>query len=75
MVADLEQGAHWQPAEPDPSAIEALVLARQPLAVTYRDWRRLDALECSNGKNCGRPRVKFVSVEAMLAALGRAGTS
>jgi ferredoxin--NADP+ reductase len=71
MVADLEQGAHWQPAEPDARAIEALVLARQPLAVTYADWRRLDALECSNGKACGRPRLKFATVEEMLAALGR----
>jgi len=71
MVADLEQGSHWQPAEPDARAIEALVLARQPLAVTYADWRSLDALECSNGQACGRPRVKFASVEEMLAALGR----
>ncbi|MBA2260470.1 MAG: FAD-dependent oxidoreductase, partial [Acidobacteria bacterium] len=68
MVADLEQGSHWQPAEPDARAIEALVLARQPLAVTYADWRSLDALECSNGQACGRPRVKFASVEEMLAA-------
>jgi ferredoxin--NADP+ reductase len=73
MVADLEQGAHWQPAEPDARAIEALVLARQPLAVTYADWRSLDALECSKGQACGRPRLKFASVEEMLAALGRAG--
>ena len=74
MVADLAEGAHWQPAEPDPGAIEALVLARQPLAVTYPDWRRLDALECSYGEACGRPRLKFASVEEMLAALGRVGT-
>ncbi|HJR59908.1 MAG TPA: FAD-dependent oxidoreductase [Vicinamibacterales bacterium] len=74
MVADLEQGAHWHPAEPDARTVEALVLARQPLAVTYADWRQLDALECSNGQACGRPRLKFASVEEMLAALGRAGT-
>ena len=71
MVADLAQGSHWQPSEPDARAIEALVLARQPLAVTYADWRSLDALECSNGQACGRPRVKFASVEEMLTALGR----
>ena len=72
MVADLAQGAHWQPAEPDPRAIEGLVLARQPFAVTYADWRTLDALECSNGQACGRPRVKFATVDEMLSALGRA---
>jgi ferredoxin--NADP+ reductase len=74
MVADVEQGAHWQPSEPDAGAAEALVLARQPLAVTYADWRRLDALECTQGQACGRPRLKFASVEEMLAALGRAST-
>jgi ferredoxin--NADP+ reductase len=74
MVADVAAGAHWEPAESDARAVETLVLARQPLAVTYADWRRLDALECSNGQACGRPRLKFSSVEAMLAALGRAGT-
>lgn len=74
MIADLEQGGRWEPAEPDARAAESLVLSRQPLAVTYADWRRLDALECSNGEACGRPRLKFASVEEMLAALGRAGT-
>jgi ferredoxin--NADP+ reductase len=71
MVADVERGAHWTPAEPDARAIEALVLSRQPLAVTYADWRRLDELECSQGAACGRPRLKFASTEEMLAALGR----
>lgn len=73
LVTDLEHGSHLQPSEPDPRAVETLVMARQPLAVTYADWRRLDALECTNGQACGRPRLKFSSVEEMLAALGRAG--
>ena len=72
MLADVEQGVHWSPTEPDARAAEALVFARQPLALTYADWRRLDALECQNGEACGRPRVKFASIEEMLAALGRA---
>ncbi|MEO5894910.1 MAG: FAD-dependent oxidoreductase [Vicinamibacterales bacterium] len=71
MLADLEAGARWHPAEPDPRAVDALVHSRQPLAVTYDDWRRLDALECSNGAACGRPRLKFASTDEMLAALGR----
>ena len=50
---------------------EALLRARQPDLVSYDDWRRLDALEVSNGKGCGRPRLKFTTVEEMLAALGR----
>jgi ferredoxin--NADP+ reductase len=71
MLADLEQGAHWTPSEPEADAVEALVAARQPFAVTYADWRRLDALECSSGAACGRPRLKFASLEEMLAALRR----
>ena len=72
MLADLDAGVYLAPAEPDARAAEALVFSRQPLALTYADWQRLDALECANGAACGRPRVKFASVEEMLAALGRA---
>ena len=71
MLADVEIGSHWQPSEATAAAAEAFVLARQPLAISYADWRRIDALECSNGAACGRPRLKFASVEEMLAALGR----
>jgi len=71
MLADVAAGAHWAPAHADPGAAEALVRTRQPLAVTYADWRVLDGLECSNGQACGRPRVKFVAIEEILAALGR----
>jgi ferredoxin--NADP+ reductase len=71
MMADAQQGAHFQPAQPAAEAAEAFVIVRQPLAVTYPDWQRLDALECSAGQACGRPRVKFVSVEEMLAALNK----
>ena len=37
--------------------------ARQPDAVSYADWRALDALELANGKSCGRPRLKYTTVE------------
>jgi ferredoxin--NADP+ reductase len=75
MLADVAAGAHWQPAEPDARAAEGFVLARQPLAVTYADWRQLDALECRNGQACGRPRLKFATVDEMMAALGRTGAA
>jgi ferredoxin--NADP+ reductase len=71
MLEDLAQGAHWQPSQPGAHAAAALVQVRQPLFVTYEDWRRLDALELGNGRNCGRPRLKFTSVDEMMAALGR----
>ncbi|MBL8057413.1 MAG: NADP oxidoreductase, partial [Anaerolineales bacterium] len=72
MLEDLARGTHGQPAQPDAAAVEALVRDRQPLFVTYADWRRLDALELSNGQAAGRPRLKFGSVDEMLTALGKA---
>ena len=71
MLADVARGVHLQPTEGSADAAARFVLSRQPLAVSYADWRRIDALECSNGAACGRPRLKFASVDEMLAALGR----
>ena len=36
---------------------------------SYEDWVRLDELETARGKESGRPRVKFTSVDAMREAL------
>jgi len=72
MLADVDAGAHLSPGAPDARAAESLIYARQPLALTYADWKRLDELECANGAACGRPRLKFASIEEMLAALGPA---
>lgn len=72
MVEDVQRGVHWQPSAPSRNDAEAFVRARQPMAVSYPDWERLDALECSQGEALGRPRVKFTSIAEMLAALGRA---
>jgi len=71
MLEDAAAGAHWHPSEPDADAAAALVQMRQPLFVTYTDWLRLDTFELQNGKACGRPRVKFTTVDEMMAALGR----
>jgi ferredoxin--NADP+ reductase len=71
MIEDLEAGRVLTPAEPEPEAVEALVRQRQPHWFSYADWRRLDALEVARGRPLGRPRVKFIRVEEMLAALGR----
>ena len=69
MVADAAAGRLLTPANPDPAASDALVRQRQPDAVSFDDWLRLDGLEIERGKSAGRPRVKFCSVEDMLAAL------
>ncbi len=69
MVADAVAGRVLVPTDPDPAASDDLVRQRQPHAVSFDDWLRLDGLEIERGKSAGRPRVKFCSVEDMLAAL------
>lgn len=71
MVADVGNGVVLAPGQPAPAAADALVRERQPQPVTFEDWCRLDAREVERGKAQGRPRVKFTSVEEMLAAVGR----
>ena len=58
------------PAQPDRDAFDALVRARRAACVTYADWKNLDAQEVERGKPHGRPRVKFTTIEEMLAAIG-----
>ena len=72
MLEDLGAGRLLSPSETEPAAMDALVRQRQPHWFSYADWRRLDELEVARGRPLGRPRVKFVRVEEMLAALGRA---
>jgi ferredoxin--NADP+ reductase len=69
MLEDIANGKVLDPAQPTAAAAEALVRARQPKLVSYADWRKLDELELRRGQAVGRPRLKFTSVEAMLAAL------
>ena len=71
MKEDAARGLVLAPAAPAPAAALALVRQRQPQFVSWADWLQLDALEMARGRSSGRPRVKFTSVEEMLAALGR----
>jgi len=71
MLEDLERGRTLAPVNPRPEQLEALLAERQPAYFTFSDWQRLDELETCSGAECGRPRVKFTSVEEMLEALGR----
>jgi ferredoxin--NADP+ reductase len=71
MLEDLAQDKLLQPSQPESRCVEDLVRARQPLFFTFADWLKLDEMEVARGQAQGRPRVKFTSVEEMLAALGR----
>jgi ferredoxin--NADP+ reductase len=71
MLEDLARGRVLAPAQPEPESIVRFLDARGVRYFTYADWKRLDQLEVERGHACGRPRVKYCSVEEMLAALER----
>ena len=71
MLEDVVTGSVLEPAKPDAAAAEEFVRSAQPDVVSWQDWERLKELEDSEGEKGGRPRVKFTSVEDMLAALNR----
>ncbi|MEX0943264.1 MAG: NADP oxidoreductase [Pseudomonadales bacterium] len=71
MVEDLTAGRLLHPDAADVEAIRALVESRQPDVVSYEDWTRIDEAEVKKGAESNRPRVKFTSVEDMLAVLDK----
>jgi ferredoxin--NADP+ reductase len=71
MMAHLRSGKILTPNSPDRSKAERFVGERQPHYISYADWKRLDEIEVARGRAAGRPRIKFTSVEDMLAALNR----
>jgi ferredoxin--NADP+ reductase len=71
MLEDLARGKILRPKHPEVAAARSLIRERQPNYFTYADWLRLDELEVTKGQAAGRPRIKFTSLEDMLAALGR----
>jgi ferredoxin/flavodoxin---NADP+ reductase len=71
MLEDMQKDATLQPSQPDADSIDQLVRERQPQFFSFADWLALDKIEVAKGAAQGRPRVKFTSVDEMLAALGR----
>ncbi len=71
MLEDLAADRTLLPENTDPAALSKLVSERQPDSFSYEDWKRLDKLEVARGESEGRPRVKFTSVQEMLANLER----
>lgn len=50
------------------AGLDRLIAARGLKAVTFHDWKKIDAAEIARARN-GAPREKFVSIESMLSAL------
>jgi ferredoxin--NADP+ reductase len=71
MLEDFSTGSILQPPNADAASAAHFIGQRKPDYFSYADWKRLDALEQEKGKACGRPRVKFTSVEEMKKALGK----
>ncbi len=71
MLEDLAQDKVLDPDAPEVEAARELVRKRKPGYFSYEDWKKLEALEIERAKGTGRPRVKFTSIQEMLAALGK----
>ena len=54
--------------KPGREALDALLAERNVRVVTYQDWQAINDAEIANAKP-GAPRRKFVTVDAMVAAL------
>lgn len=66
LMADIGTGS----GKAGRTGLDALLASRGITPVTFRDWRRIEAAEIAAALD-GAPREKFVSVEAMLASIGR----
>lgn len=51
------------------AGIAAWLAARRVRVTSYADWKTIDLAEQSRGREAGKPREKFCSVEAMLTCL------
>jgi len=74
MVEDLPGGVTGAgPAGPD--ALPELLRRRGVRFVTFPDWKILDRLEEERGRELGKIRERFLSVDDMLAALAAGGAA
>jgi ferredoxin/flavodoxin---NADP+ reductase len=69
LLEDLDAGRIPEASEElDHSGLEAWLGERVPDHITFEHWRNIDAAEVAAGEPHGRPRVKFVTIEDMVAA-------
>lgn len=69
LLEDVKHDRLLTPTHPRREAVESLLKGRGVRVVTYADWQRLDRLEVARGEAVGRPRIKFCTIDEMLAAL------
>ncbi|WP_280294303.1 FAD-dependent oxidoreductase [Nocardia abscessus] len=67
LIADFIDGKLTSPAC-DRAALETLISRRRPDFVDRDGWKAIDQAERAAGEAGGRPRIKFTTREALLAA-------
>ncbi|MGI9557013.1 MAG: FAD-dependent oxidoreductase [Solirubrobacterales bacterium] len=72
LLEDRESGAVPE-VQADANALPRLLAERGASFVDYEGWQAIDAAEKSAGEPLGRPRVKLVSIDEMLAVARDAG--
>jgi ferredoxin--NADP+ reductase len=68
LLADVQAGRIGDGERPGAEAVEALLAERTCPVVAYGGWEAIDTLERSRGEDHGRPRVKLVTWDELLAA-------
>lgn len=61
-------GDETKESKPGREALQTILRDRNVRAVSFDDWKKIEAAEFTNAET-GRPRKKFVSIEAMLDVL------
>jgi NADPH-dependent glutamate synthase beta subunit-like oxidoreductase len=64
IATDIGEGG----GKAGPQGLDGLLASRNADPVTFTDWQRIEAAEAARART-GSPREKFISVEAMMAAL------
>jgi ferredoxin--NADP+ reductase len=68
LLADARAGRLSRPADATADAVVELLAARATEPVTYAGWEAIDGHEKARGAEQGRPRVKLLTWEELLAA-------
>ena len=66
MLEDLAAGLMLAPVDPSIEGTRALIAKRQPEAVSYEEWMKIDQEEVSRGTAQHRPRVKITNRDELL---------
>lgn len=72
LIAEKIAASGWAGERPGRAGLEALLRERDIWAVTFDDWKRIDAAEIARAR-IGAPREKFVRIDDMLGQIGSGG--